>query len=204
MVPGMGWFAADAADDVMWLYDRDTLAEVHRVESLSSLVNNFSPEGRRFARYAGDVVTIGDLRTGGIEQVWETGQPVEGLVWHPDSPQIVTWGQRRTLQWRNTGAGAAEGEPFGHQSKVVGAAFDARGRWLVSTPWDNETVIWDVAPQQPFLRLSMAGNHLQLSPEGRFLLMQGWTDDVRQVFELIEAKVCRRLEPPPRHHEGRG
>lgn len=197
VVPGTRWFAVDAADGAVRFYDRDTLAEVHRLDGQGWLAFiQFSPDGRRFARHEGGRVTMTDLRTGQAERSWDTGLPIQGVTWHPDGVQLVAWSLGRLVQIWNADTGAEIGLLSGHQSAVVGAAFDARGRWLVTQSWDNETVVWDVARQQPVLRLPLAGNRLRLSPDGRRLLFQSWADDVWHAFEMVEDGILQMLEPP--------
>ncbi len=196
-VPGTRWLAVDAADGVLRFYDPDTLAEAHRLEGQGWLAFiQFSPDGRRFARSTGGRVTLTDLRTGRVERTWDTGPPIEGLVWHPDGVQLASWSLGRDVQLWNADSGTAAGVLSGHQSAVVRVAYEGRGRWLVTQSWDNETVVWDVARQQPVLRLPLAGNHLRVSPDGQRLLFQSWADNVWYGFEVVDEGVCQSLEPP--------
>ncbi len=196
-VPGTRWLAVDAADGTLRFYDRDTLAEAHRLEGQGWLAFiQFSPDGSRFARHTGGRVTLTELRTGQVERTWETGLPIEGLVWHPDGVQLATWSRSRDVQLWNANTGTAAGLLSGHQSAVVRAVYEGRGRWLVTQSWDNETVVWDVARQQPVLRLPLAGNQLRVSPDGRRLLFQLWADKVWHGFEVVDEGVLQRLEPP--------
>lgn len=196
-LPGTRWFAVDAADGAVRFYDRDTLNEVHQLASQGWLAFiQFSPDGRRLARREGARVIMIDLRTGQAGRSWETRLPLLGMCWHPDGVQLVTWSYGRLVQIWNADTGAETGLLSAHQSAVVRAAFDARGRWLITQSWDNETVVWDVARQQPILRLPLAGNHLRLSPDGRRLLFQSWVGEVWHGFELVEDGILQRLEPP--------
>jgi len=152
-------------------YDRDTPADAHRLEGQGWLLFiQFSPDGRRFVRSEGRRVIVADLRNGQAERVWETGLSIRGLTWHPVGVRLVTWSLGRLVQIWNADTAADTGLLSGHQSAVVGAAFGARGRWLVTQSWDDETVVGGVARHQPVLWLPLAGNRPQLSPDEQRLL----------------------------------
>lgn len=198
VVPGTRWFASDAADGVVRFYDRDTLREAHRLAGpLRLAAVKFSPAGGRFAELAGSTVRIRDLFSGEVLRAWSLGLPAEGHVWHPDGVQLVTWSLGRSVQVWNADTGAPAGTLTGHEAAVVGAAFDARGRWLVTQSWDNDTILWCAVRQQPALRLAGAGNGLRFSADGRRVAYQAWEDDAWRIGELSEVAAFSRREMPP-------
>jgi WD40 repeat protein len=197
-VPGTRWFASDAADGAVRFYDRDTFQEAHRLAGpLRLAAVKFSPRGGRFAELAGSTVRIRDLLTGEVLREWSLGLPGEGHVWHPDGAQLVTWSLNRAVQWWNADTGEPAGTLTAHDGAVVGAAFDAAGRWLVTQSWDNDTILWCAVRQQPALRLAGAGNGLRFSDDGRRVAYQAWADDAWRIGELAEVAAFTRLETPP-------
>jgi hypothetical protein len=75
---------------------------------------------------------------------------------------------------------------------------------MITQSWDNETILWSVARQQPALRFAGAGNHLQFSPDGQRLIFQSWADDVWHAWQLPEVKECLRFEAHPDSAEPEG
>ena len=198
-VPGTRWFAADAADGALHFFDLDGSEKLRMLTGVSRVADvAFAPDGRRFAQRMSEEVMIRSVETGATNLVWSTGGPVSGMVWHPDGVQLVTWSHDRLLKIWNAESGTAAGILAGHEAAVTGAAFDARGQWLVTTSWDSQTILWGVARQQPALRLADAGNELRMHPEAARLGFQSWRDDQWKLFDLTPASEMVWLESHPR------
>jgi len=197
-VPGTRWFATDAADGLLHFFDLESGQEFRVLPGVPLLTGvAFAPDGRRFAQRFDEQVMIRDIVTGATNLLWSVGGPVSGMVWHPDGVQLVTWSHDRFLKIWNAEQGTGLGILAGHEAAVTGAAFDERGQWLASVAWDSQTILWNIARQQPVLRVPDAGNDLHVHPEAVRLGFQSWRDDEWKLVDLELPSVMRWLEPPP-------
>lgn len=194
--PGLR-MATDGRDGALHVFDALEGREVLTVPGCPDpRVIAVRPDGTRLAQWTGERIRIRDMADGTELQEWSTGSPVAGVVWHPDGVQLLAWSHDRYLRLWNSETGRPAGVLAGHDAAVVGACFDGSGAWLVSTGWDDQTLLWSVARQEAVLRLPLSGNGLRLSGDGRRIAVERWKDAAWTLAELVLPEV-RHLEPHP-------
>lgn len=132
------------------------------------------------------------------------GSPVRTIVlpeavgasaWHPDGLRIaIVWSKNIGVYEISTGRQRALGA--GHDSAIVGLAFDKSGDWLVSASWDRTTRIWRADTVREVVRLGASGSGLRLAGDGRRLMMKSWSEPKVQLLEFADTEVVQRFQVP--------
>jgi WD40 repeat protein/serine/threonine protein kinase len=141
---------------------------VHRDEVLSVA---FSADGSKLAT-GGQSGLIRVWQMPGATAVRDLAQqngPVEALVFHPTSHQLICAGKDGSIRFRDaqTGEETSSAEP--HTGEVICLACSVDGRWLFSGGADCTLRVWDVARRSPARKRLEFDRHvvsLAVSPDG--------------------------------------
>jgi WD40 repeat protein len=204
-VPGGHLAVIESRAGELYFFDLGEGCEVRKLEGPYNLHRfGFNRDGTRFASLHADVLSIHDLRTGGVQLSLTNGTPFEGVAWHPDGRQVVTWTGERAVRFWNLETGKPSAVFRGHEAEVIGAVADDGGQWLLTTSWDNETVLWNLAQSREVLRMPGAGNIIQFSSDARRLAWRTWSGGQWEVFELTSGPESLWLEQHPAQESTEG
>ncbi len=168
-------------------------------QSLSELPEarsiQMSPDGSRLMIVEANRVHILRRSDGSIIRTIVLPEVVGATEWHPDGLRIViVWSKNIGVYEIATGRQRALGA--GHDSAIVGLAFDKSGDWLVSASWDRTTRIWRADTVREVARLGASGGGLRLSGDQRRLAMKSWAQPKVQLFEFADTEVVQRFHVP--------
>ncbi|HRI14350.1 MAG TPA: protein kinase [Verrucomicrobiota bacterium] len=105
-----------------------------------------------------------------LVQAWWFPEEVHVVVFRPRTDQVLIAHPRGKLELLEMGNGKSV-QTFSHDSEVMSVVFLDDGRTLVTTGEDQFVRWWNIESGQEIgqFRLRDAGQHLALSPDGRFL-----------------------------------
>lgn len=167
-----------------------TLSELPEAQSLQ-----ISPDGRQLMAVQANRVHILQCSDGSIVRTIVLPEAVGGAEWHPDGLRIaIVCGKNIGVYEISTGRQRALGA--GHDSAIVGLAFDKSGDWLISASWDRTTRIWRADTVREVARLGASGGGLRLSGDERRLMMKPWGQPKVQLFEFADTDVVQRFQVP--------
>ncbi|HEY5913062.1 MAG TPA: serine/threonine-protein kinase [Verrucomicrobiae bacterium] len=198
VVPNCRQAAIGSGDGKVHLFDLEEGREVRTLEGPCDIHEiAFSPDATRYAGRKGNVLSIYDLRTGRIRQSYTNLTGFEGGAWHPDGRQIASWSGERALRLWNLETGNPSSVLRANEAEVIGAAFDGTGQWLISTSWDNHTLLWGLAHHKEALRVPGSGNIVQFGADARRFAWRAWNGRQWEVFDLAPTTEMVRLEQHP-------
>jgi len=162
-----------------------------------SSVLSFSPSGEMFYRVRSNpselmVHRAADMTT---NSTLSHPQTVMAAAWHPDGRHLVT-SSGNTIHFWDALAGRELAIAEGHESQVVGLAFDATGELLVSAAWDGTTRLWRFDRRRELVRTLPSGNGLRISPDGRRLGFAPWNHQSVELWQVAPGREVRRFELP--------
>ncbi len=205
VVPGGDLAVIESRDGTLHFFDLEEGREVRKLDGSYHLHRlGFSHDGTRFANLEENVLSIHDLRTGKLQLSFTNGTPIEGVAWHPDGLQVITWAGERAVRLWNLETSKPSAVLRGHEAEVIGAVADDAGQWLLTTSWDNETVLWNLAQSQEVLRVPGAGNYIQFSGDARRMAWRTWNGGKWEVFELTSGPESLWLEEHPGQESSEG
>jgi WD40 repeat protein len=163
----------------------------------------FSPDGTMLA-LGGTAVQVWDLKAARpASPRWTLPRPLHAIAFTPNGSRVVTVGTDAVMRVYRVAADRSEpefstpnqphGPPqflvwdrktgqmlavFGHENEVVAAELVGGDRFVVSVGHDEVARIWDAAtgrPIAPPIKLGGLGLSLDVSPDGRWAVMGGFT-----------------------------
>ena len=154
-----------------------------------------SPDGRQLMIVEANRVHIHRRTDGSLIRTIVLPEVVGATEWHPDGLRVaVVWSKNIGVYEISTGRQRALGA--GHDSAIVGLAFDKSGDWLISASWDRTTRIWRADTVREVARLGTSGSGLRLGADERRLMMKSWAQPKVQLFEFADTDVVQRFHVP--------
>jgi WD40 repeat protein len=147
---------------------------LHRLEVKAG---GFSPDGRRFATRAGNLVCLWALPAGTLIDQLEHPTSVSHTEFSPDSRLLITccseYGiEAQSAQLWNAETGEPIGPPRRHRDGVLSASFSPDGRRYVTASEDTTAAIWSLDGERPEVVLDHADEvyHAAFNPGGDWVL----------------------------------
>lgn len=167
-----------------------SLSGLHDARSLQ-----VSPDGSRLMSVEANRVHILRRSDGSVIRTIALPEAVGATEWHPDGLRVaIVWGKNIGMYEISTGR--QRGLGAGHDSAIVGLAFDKSGDWLISASWDRTTRIWRADTVREVARLGTSGSGLRLGANERRLMMKSWAQPKVQLFEFADTDVVQRFHVP--------
>jgi WD40 repeat protein len=158
---------------------------------------SFSPNGEWLCRLRSNLSEVMVHRAADMSSNSTLLHPqrVMATAWHPDSRHLVT-SSGNTIYFWDALAGRELAIAEGHESQVVGLAFDSTGELLVSASWDGTTRLWRFDRRRELVRTGPSGNGLRISPDGRRVTFNPWNHQSVQLWHVAPGREVRRFELP--------
>lgn len=159
---------------------------------------SFNSRGELFCSSITNELMIYEATNGALLKSLPHPEAIHSVAWHPDGRRLATsCGQ--TIHFWDTTSGLEMGVGQGHESRVVGLAYDELGQVLVSTGWDGTLRLWQPDTHRELVKSSRAGSHLRISPDGHRLGFQSWDTAHVELWQVANGQEVRRFElPSPR------
>ncbi len=184
------------ADGSLHFHNSNSGAEesIWRESSASGWIS-FNMSGSAFLGAVEKDITIYESRDRTLRQKLSHPDNIQATAWHPDGRRLASACGKTIFFW-DTATGRELGVAEGHDSRVVGLAFDDSGQVLASVGWDGTTRLWQSETRRELVRSSQAGSGLALSPDGRRLAFQSWDETRVELWEIASGRELRRFELP--------
>ncbi|MBK8002239.1 MAG: protein kinase [Verrucomicrobia bacterium] len=150
----------------------------------------FSPSGEYFAGGSRNRVYIHRTADGARVGAFTAKNEVSAMAWHPDGRQLAVAQVDRLEVW-DSREGRSLGSFIGHESRIVGLAFDPAGEWLFSSAWDTSLRVWSLENQREVLFAPSGGNNLRMSADGRRLGFVPWDGCTARAYEVADHRVLQ-------------
>jgi WD40 repeat protein/DNA-binding SARP family transcriptional activator len=163
----------------------------------------FSPDGRRLAFIADQIVTVRDLAQGktAFELIGHTDL-VYSVAWSPDGKRLLTAGEDQTARlWDATDGHALQTLSGGHRQSVTAAVWAPDGSRVATGSRDGAVIVWEVDTGRQLHQMMADGRavwDVAWSPDGKRLATAN-ENGVVQVWEAATGQATFAL----RGHDGR-
>ncbi len=186
--------AAASKDGTIALYSLPDGGEIRRFgHDLFPHHLSFDPGGHQLAccTSKGFALRVFDIDSAEEKASFVHPAGVYSSAWSRDGRTLAVGCEDRLIYVYNVALKYLQTVLRGHRADVLGVQFSPVGDLLASTSWDNTTRLWDPVSSQQLV--SMAGNFLRFSPDGRRL---GFKKHATfGIWEADDGRVCRTLHP---------
>jgi WD40 repeat protein len=153
----------------------------------------FNASGEMFCGWVTNELMIYESTSGTLLKALPHPETIHAMAWHPDGRRLAT-SCGKTIHFWDTTTGREIGIGQGHESRVVGLAYDDLGDVLISTGWDHTLRLWQTDTFRELVKSSFAGSHIQVSPDGRRLGFQSWDTAHAELWQVANGQEMRRFE----------
>lgn len=184
------------ADGALRFINTTNLIEEQKLEGFPKLRGlQFNSTGDRFAYADQEKLHIHRRRDGSRVNTISAAAAIQAVAWHPNGRHIAASWARYAGFW-STESGQQRALYAGHESLVVGLAFNTTGDLLASSSWDRTTRFWHPETGRELLSHNGSGGGLRISPDGRRFVFKAWDGIGIELHELADSGVTRRFSLP--------
>jgi len=198
--PGGGHFLYAKGDDKVWLHRTDAAAdaadEVFFTAPRGVVGMCYSPDGRRLAVQWHEGWGVLDAET--RQKLWQRDEKISAVspLWAPNGSLVgVGLAHPSRILLVEPESGVFRHVFMGHRGTVSQAFFTPDGTMLLSTGWDAQLMLWDVATDMVVGRHALAPRGLGISPDGRRIAFAPDWESL-QVHDLDRPVIWKSWEMP--------